>query len=127
VTDAKTENLDALRLMAMSTARQQIVPQVYRFSEFEEARKLGFSRVIYTNYVMQYTDSAVVRFASVAHPFAVTVPRDHASAALGARLNALNVPLFTHPVDTLDDARRLPGQVRGIYSSTLCGMTKLPE
>jgi glycerophosphoryl diester phosphodiesterase len=125
VTDVKVRNLDALRLVAATGVRQQIAPQVYRFSEFEEARKLGFSRVIFTNYVMQYTDSALVRFAAAARPFAITVPHDHASGALAARLSALNVPLFTHPVDTLDDARRLPRQVRGIYSSTLCGVTKL--
>jgi glycerophosphoryl diester phosphodiesterase len=127
VTDVKERNLDALRLMAATGLQAQIVPQIYRLSEFDEVRQLGFPRVIFTNYVMQYSESVLARFAAVARPFAITVPRAKASGSLARELAAAGVPLFTHTLDTVAEVEALPRRIKGVYSGTLCGLNRAAE
>lgn len=120
VTDVKANNLKALIFFRNARSFKQIIPQVYSFMEFGEAKKMGFDQIILTTYSTDYSVSSLRRFAERAHPFAITVPVKRLSLELISGLTALDTPVLTHPVNLRSDLEKLPKGISGVYSSTLC-------
>lgn len=120
VTDVKSNNPEALGLLRAAKSYHQIIPQVYSFMEYLQARKLGFRRIILTTYKTYYSNSSLRRFAEIARPSAVTVPVFRLTPELINTMAEFDIPVFTHPVPLRSDFEKLPKGVKGIYSSTLC-------
>lgn len=52
ITDVKNKNIDALEIIAKNYPKilHRIYPQIYNYSEYDEATKLGFTNLIFTLY-----------------------------------------------------------------------------
>lgn len=120
ITDVKSNNLKALGLFGTAKSYSQIIPQVYSFMEFSQARKIGFEKTILTTYKTLYSDSALFRFSEKASPAAITVPIFRLSAPLIVSMAEIGIPIFTHPVLRKSDLDQLPMGIKGVYSATLC-------
>jgi glycerophosphoryl diester phosphodiesterase len=123
VTDVKTRNLDALRVIAETAGELEarFIPQIYDFSEFAPARGLGFEDVIFTVYRSKSTPLEVFSFGMSNELFAVTLPEEWALALPLARLFEINgVFVYAHTVNSLDIWRELRAAgVSGIYTDYL--------
>lgn len=118
VTDVKTSNLDALRLISSSldSFRTQIIPQIYHPDEFRPVAALGFEKIIWTIYRFPGDDADVLEAASSLDVSAITIPKIRATQ-LGPHLAALGIDVYVHTVNEIADLAgyRAVG-VKGIYT-----------
>jgi glycerophosphoryl diester phosphodiesterase len=122
VTDVKEENLRALGVIAarFPELRERVIPQIYRFREYEPVRGLGFSDVILTLYAKNYSDGAVMEFARRREVWAVTMPVDRGRGDLPSRLGALGCSVYVHTVNDAALTAELGSHgVDGFYTDTL--------
>lgn len=110
VTDIKTDNVGALRILAQEAGplRARIIPQIYQPSEFEKVVPLGFHKPIFTLY--RNKDPNWKAFVNSADLFAVTVPIQWLDRAQGVRK-----PIYVHTVNE----PQLPQNVGGLYTDCL--------
>lgn len=128
VSDVKTNNLRALRIIATDHPRLagRLIPQAYRFSELDDARNLGFGPVILTLYRKNYTLKALTELLERRTVYAVTLPT-RLSRYL-PRLAELDVPVYVHTVNDPSVALRLRSMgARGVYSDLLGPNGRLPS
>ncbi len=103
---------------------QRFIPQIYDLDEYDEARALGFERIILTLYASAADDDAVVAFARGHELFAVTMPVARAKGGLPRRLAAVDVFTYAHTVDEYLVVSDLFGRgVGGVYTSLLSPRT----
>jgi len=127
VTDIKEEDNVAALAYIKNSANQydvrlgQIIPQVYKFSEYSEARDLGYQDIILTNYRAAYSDQEILEFSKNHSLFAVTLPYQNILVTeLGNRLSEANVFVYVHTVNDTRLIRRLKDRgVRGFYTDWL--------
>lgn len=122
VTDIKDENIKALTMIYNELKKYQkfIIPQVYSYSEYDEARKLGYPDIILTLYRMKITPAEVLSFAKKKSPFAVTMPWQVARAGLANLLYKNNVRVYAHTVNDIKLFSSLSRMgVFGIYTDSI--------
>lgn len=104
VTDVKRDNIAGLRLIwdSYPAIRNNIIPQIYFFTEYARARAIGYDAIILTLYAAGYPDGPVIAFAA-RHPLAaVTIPVQRGYSPLPVRLARAGIPVFVHTVNDLD-------------------------
>jgi glycerophosphoryl diester phosphodiesterase len=100
ITDTKYDNEEVLSDITRATPGVcgQVIPQIYSFSEYPVARRLGFSRVILTLYKRKYWNRSVIAFAA-SRDVSVTMPWSPLNYALGGQLTDKGVEVFFHSVN----------------------------
>jgi len=119
ITDVKDGNIKALRKIRQDFGGIQkfIIPQVYSYSEYDEANRLGYPYIILTLYRMRINFDDVVEFSRQKSPFAVTMPWQVAQAGLSYYLDQNNTKVYAHTVNDIElyDSLKKIG-VHGIYT-----------
>ncbi len=119
VTDAKCENLPFLTYISQNAGefKENFIPQVYSFTEYDNAKALGFEKVILTLYRLELTDEEIISFAKENVPYAITMPEKYISQSLLSSLSSLKVTTYLHTINDLStyEAYREIG-LYGIYT-----------
>ncbi len=123
ITDVKRENLRALSRIRQRYPRlaRRIVPQVYRFGEYDRVKALGYPRIILTLYRMKASEDEIAAFAEKVRPWAVAMPRRRAmESGLVPRLSGVGVFVYVHTINDAEEARRLIALgAGGVYTDFL--------
>ena len=122
ITDFKKDNIRGLERIRdrYPDLVNRIVPQVYRFSEFDEAAALGFESIILTLYRKNYSNWALHAFLERRRPLAVTMPATRASASSAVELELNSTFVFAHTVNVEREALGLyRNGVDGFYTDSL--------
>lgn len=113
ITDTKYNNEEVLSDITRATPGVcgQVIPQIYTFSEYPVATRLGFSRVILTLYKTTYWNRSVLAFVA-SRDVSVTMPWNPRNFALGGQLTDQGVEVFFH---TVNDPSALTAHPRWKY------------
>ncbi len=122
ITDVKSRNAIALSLIRdrAGVLRERFIPQVFSFSEYDQARKYGFPRIVLGVYRLRVRDASLDRFLEKARLWAVSLPHELAESDLLARFRARKIPVLVHTIN--DDATRRALErrgVAGVYTDSL--------
>jgi glycerophosphoryl diester phosphodiesterase len=114
VTDAKESPLLVLRAIYISLPEPgtRVIPQVYRFAQFDSAAALGYSTILLTLYQRPYTSDAVVEFVTARSVAGVVMSAARAHSELPERLRRVGVASLVYGVNEPAVAARL--RTRGI-------------
>jgi glycerophosphoryl diester phosphodiesterase len=126
ITDIKDDNVKALKKISdeFEKQKQYIIPQVYNFKEFGEAKKLGFYKIILTLYKFDKINPyELLSFSKTNSPFAITMHWRLAQSGLAKFFAQNNVVVYAHTVnnDELFSTLKKIG-VYGIYTDTISPM-----
>lgn len=124
ITDVKADNLYALSELrkGFPGVAAQVVPQIFRFDEYDPVRGMGYQRIVLALYRM---DEAEVRrvpdFAAGHDLAAVTLSRRRAlETDLAPRLAAAGVFVYAHTINDRSSLPRLAARgVQGVYTDVL--------
>jgi glycerophosphoryl diester phosphodiesterase len=122
VTDIKNRNLEGLRRISAESPDlvDQIIPQVFAFEEYDLVRNMGYSNIILTLYLNNYSDRLALAFARYKRPFGIAMWASRAKGSLPKRLRKLGVAVFAHTVNSPEEARELAANgVDGFYTDCL--------
>ncbi|WIV12239.1 S-layer homology domain-containing protein [Proteiniborus sp. MB09-C3] len=101
VTDIKTCNIEALKLIRdrYPDLTAQFIPQIYKIDEFIPVQELGYTNVILTLYMSNYSDDELLDFVKDHQIFAVTMPISRARTELPSKLKIENVFVYAHTIN----------------------------
>lgn len=102
VTDAKSDNLKALKMIleTIPDAKQRIIPQIYDPKNFRQVKSMGFEQIIWTLYRYEGTHKDILDWTDRFYgSFAVTMPIHKAKGGLAKILTKKNIPTYTHTVN----------------------------
>lgn len=119
ITDAKRRNIEFLKLISENhpDIQNQIIPQIYYFSEYQPVKKMGYENIILTLYRLNNSDEEIVSFVKMNPVFAVTMPIEHGFSQLPSMLRDVNIPTYVHTVNDLSTYEKLrENGVFGIYT-----------
>lgn len=119
VTDIKGNNIEGLRILKERhpDLAERTIPQIYQLSEYQAVKDLGYDNIILTLYIIRSTDDEIVEFARDNHLFGVTMPDFKAQTDLPYRLKELGVYVYSHTINSLNQAEELERLgVSGFYS-----------
>ena len=122
ITDIKGNNLEGLKIIAdhFDNHGAAFIVQIYSLDQYEPAKALGFSDIIFTNYAARLPRKTVTDFAANNRLFAVTSPLGTVTETWASDLARSQTPLLTHTVNDPDIARRLSVMgISGIYTDYL--------
>lgn len=123
ITDCKQDNIHFLAEIKKKYPHLQsrIIPQIYYFNQYQEAKSLGYSNIIFTLYMSNYSDEAIINFAKNNKLYAITLEEDKFSKnKLGNKLIKSNIPVFIHTINDLDKANKyIKEGVSKVYSDFL--------
>lgn len=113
ITDTKYNNEEVLSDITRATPEVcgQVIPQIYTFSEYPVARRLGFSRVILMLYKTKYWNRSVFAFAAT-RDVSITMPQSPRNYALARQLTDIGVEVFFY---TVNDPSALTAHPRWKY------------
>lgn len=123
ITDVKRDPLKMLKKISELNPelKNQIIPQIYYFSQYSTVKKLGFTKIILTLYASNYYDWQIMYFTK-SHPlWAVAMPATKAlKGNLPRKLKNRGIPVYAHLVDTEKIKVELVQKgVTGIYTAYL--------
>ena len=122
VTDIKDKNVDTLKKIREVSPEtlDQIIPQIYNFSEYNEVKSLGYKNIILTLYKINSPDREIIDFVKANKLYAVTMSRSRLDSKLFNELKKTNVKIFTHTVNSMDELKKYKEKgVFGFYSDVL--------
>lgn len=122
VTDIKDKNVDTLKKIREVSPEtlDQIIPQIYNFSEYNEVKSLGYKNIILTLYKINSPDREIIDFVKANKLYAVTMSRSRLDSKLFDELKKTNVKIFTHTVNSMDELKKYKEKgVFGFYSDVL--------
>ena len=122
ITDIKGNNLEGLKIIAdhFDDHGAAFIVQIYSLDEYEPAKALGFTDIIFTNYAARLPRKTVTDFAANNRLYAVTAPLATVTETWASDLALSQTPLLTHTVNDPDIARRLSAMgISGIYTDFL--------
>ena len=122
ITDVKTENVKVLEKISKLAPdlKARIIPQIYKFDEYEPVKKMGFEKIILTLYLSKYTADQLADFATSHNLYAVTMSLSKFEKGLGNRLIQIGVPIFVHTINRQNLANQiLKMGARRVYTDTL--------
>lgn len=126
ITDTKGDNFALLQLIAddYPAYQDRMIPQIYQYEEYEAVKALGYRNIILTLYAQTTVDSGrAARFFRDNDLYAVAMPDYMAEKGLCRDLANQGVPVYVHPVNTMEKAQYFFGQgACGVYSGSI-----LPE
>ncbi len=103
ITDIKDNNLEILRLIQKRYPRlsRQIIPQIYKFDEYEQVRSMGYSSIILTLYRMRASDDEVISFCYKNKLFGLTISSSRATSEFLKRCSLLDIPVYVHTINEI--------------------------
>lgn len=119
ITDTKDDNLLLLRTIKNNYPKvmKQIIPQIYTIDEYEEVKKLGYKRIIYTLYKSNQSNDQILNDIDDKDLFAVTMPVERAKSGLGEQVHQF---VYCHTINDPIIANELKASgVDGFYTDTL--------
>lgn len=122
VTDIKKDNVEALKLISRRYPDliHQFIPQIYKLNEFIPVQGLGYTNIILTLYMSNYTDDELIDFVKRHEVFAVTMPIDRARTELPTKLKKENVFVYSHTINQKDLRQELEQNgIDGFYTDDL--------
>ncbi len=129
ITDTKDDNITMLRILVEVSALplDQFIVQIYRRSELEEVRRLGFSEVIYTLYKEPNTGlSSAIGFARE-HGLALTIPVERVTMDGLREAHSAGVPIYVHTINSAQEALQLKQWgASAVYTDFLVAGTARP-
>ncbi len=102
VTDVKEDNLDALSLIRkqIPSARERVIPQVYRPENYQKIKAMGYQQLIWTLYRYPGSPEKVMKWVKTfSGPFVITMPKHRAETNLPIELGKLKVATYVHTVN----------------------------
>ncbi len=122
ITDIKDKNIDFLTVLSEKSAnlKEQFIPQIYNFDEYDKAKELGFSNIILTTYKIDKSFQEILDF-SKEHPFyGVTVHSSIADSEGVKLLTDNGIDVFVFTVNEIDKAKELLNNgIKAIYTDNL--------
>ena len=104
VTDIKEKNVKALEIISekIPDFEKRVIPQVYFPENFDKVKSMGYNQIIWTLYRYGGTDDVVLAAIKQFNgPFAITMPKERARSSLPTKLAKINIPIYTHTVNSL--------------------------
>jgi len=104
VTDIKEDNINVLKNMSLNYKNcfKRIIPQAYSIEEYNEIKKLGFERVIFTLYATNENNlKNVINFAIENKPWALTMPVEKLNEQVLHTLSDNSITIYAHTVNDL--------------------------
>jgi len=129
VTDVKNDNVKALQKIDTDFRKYKkyIIPQVYKYKEYYEVKKLGYSNIILTLYKMKIDPKEVINFARNNSLFAVTMNERTTQSGLAYYLYRYHTRVYTHTINDINffNSLRKIG-VFGIYTDYIAPLNEQP-
>ncbi|MEL7655969.1 MAG: glycerophosphodiester phosphodiesterase family protein [Bacillota bacterium] len=126
VTDTKGDNLELLTKISKEYPElvSRIIPQIYDYGQWNEAKTLGYTDIIFTLYALPDLDTQkLIAFVKEHELYAVTMPDYLAEKGYCSQLSKKGISVYVHPVSNFEDAQKFMEMgAYGVYSGTL-----LPE
>ncbi|GEM_PF-3184172 len=124
ITDTKDDNLTILTEMKKEAPEimDQIIPQIYDYTEYDAVKNLGFDDVILTLYKMnsKAVNEDVVYFVVNKRVYAVTMDYALVNNGIASKLKDVGVKVYMHTINSSADMMNaLNGGAYGIYTDTL--------
>lgn len=122
ITDVKGENLPVLEKISKTAPdmKERIIPQIYKFDQYEKVKELGFKNIILTLYMSNYSADEIDDFALCHSLFGVTMSLSKFEMGLGKKLIQNGVPVFVHTINRQSLANEvLKRGAKRVYTDTL--------
>ncbi|QIB70290.1 hypothetical protein Ami103574_13755 [Aminipila butyrica] len=123
ITDTKEDNVKLLTKIAETYPQyiKRIIPQIYDYNEFDSVAALGYEDIIFTLYMQNTINySKLLNFVQDKGVYAVTIDKNYWIKGLPEKLSRDGVTVYTHPVDTIEEAQeQFAKGAYGVYSSDL--------
>jgi glycerophosphoryl diester phosphodiesterase len=124
ITDVKSNNAKILQQIIRDypSLKAKIIPQVYTIPEIILVKEMGYTNVIYTNYISTYPNCIVKELAETNSLYAITLPYDRCFKLLRLfeDIHELPTPIFTHTVNDPEIVSQLQREgFKGVYTDTL--------
>ncbi|NLE01789.1 MAG: amidohydrolase [Fibrobacter sp.] len=119
ITDIKDDNLKVLQLIKVNYPAivDKIIPQIYKFEEYEPVKNMGYDNIILTLYRMRVTDEEVVSFCQNNSLFGLTVSSQRANQEFLKKLSVLKIPVYAHTINEYSVYKKLrQSGVYGVYT-----------
>lgn len=122
ITDGKEANLRLLADMMQysDSVKKYVIPQTYNFKEIYQVKKMGFEKVIFTNYVKNYPLWMLNTIWKSGLVWGITIPISTKNLLTYKLLLNKNIRLFMHTINDQKIANKLfEDGVDGFYTDTL--------
>lgn len=105
VTDVKSDNIMLLKEIRkfIPNFNERIIPQIYHFNEYQEVKKLGYNKIIWTFYRLDKPKDNFLKFLpklKSMNLFAVTVPINYLFYGYVGEIKKIGIPVYTHTVNS---------------------------
>lgn len=122
ITDVKEENLKVLKQISLMDPYilDRVIPQIYKFEEYEKVKELGFKNIVLTLYMSNYSSEQLIEFAKNNELFGITMSLKKYENGVGKSLIDSGVNVFVHTINNLEKANLLINAgVKKVYTDTL--------
>lgn len=119
ITDIKADNVKLLQLLKDNypNIKNQIIPQIYSFDEYDKVKNLGYSNIILTLYKLDSTDEDILNFCENTDLLAVTMYESKGFTDLPQRLSELGIKSYVHTINDYNVYIKLRDNgVFGVYT-----------
>jgi glycerophosphoryl diester phosphodiesterase len=119
ITDIKDNNIKMLQILKENHPEiiSRIIPQIYKFEEYEPVKNMGFTNIILTLYRLKVTDQEIISFCERNTLFALTVSIQRATSEFLNKYSVLKIPLYVHTINEYDSYVKLRrAGVYGVYT-----------
>lgn len=101
ISDIKKDNLKGLKKIKKSYPKlmERLVPQIYSILDFHSVERLGYEKIILTNYRKRYSFKNIDRFLSKNSLFGLTIPFEQLDDKHIENVLNKETPLFTHTIN----------------------------
>ncbi|MDP8230935.1 MAG: glycerophosphodiester phosphodiesterase family protein [Candidatus Gorgyraea atricola] len=122
VTDIKKDNIRGLEEIFSDypAVRDNFIPQIYSFEEYQKVKDIGFKHIILTLYASDYSNEEVIDFLTSNKVSALTMRDNKATKRFIKELDELDIFTFVHTVNDIDLKNELAELgVDGFYTDSL--------
>lgn len=126
ITDIKSDNVAGLKYIKDNCPymMRRLIPQIYNESQYDKVRGMGYQNIIYTLYMLNYSQKTntreIVSFAKSHKLVAITFSKELATNSYVSALKKSGIHLFTHTVNSKAEIQRYKAMgIYGVYSDVL--------
>ncbi len=119
ITDMKDDNLVLLNRLNKNHGKikDQIIPQIYAFEEYEPVKELGYKNIILTLYRLKAPADVVVEFCRNNQLFALTISSTNAVPDILEKYSGLGIPVYVHTINDYNSYVKLrDNNAYGVYT-----------